>query len=57
LKKGKVATVPGSYFGKGGEGFLRLSFAASDEDLREAMLQFSRYVTENYRSCKRAFKK
>jgi aminotransferase len=48
LKKGKVATVPGSYFGKGGEGFLRLSFAASDEDLREAMLRFSSYVTENY---------
>jgi aminotransferase len=48
LKKGKVATVPGSYFGKGGEGFLRLSFAASDDDLRESMDRFKKYVTKNY---------
>ncbi len=48
LKKGKVATVPGSYFGNSGEGFLRLSFAASDDDLRESMDRFKKYVTKNY---------
>lgn len=48
LKKGKVATVPGSYFGDNGEGYLRLSFAASDDDLREAIRRFRKYVLENY---------
>ncbi len=48
LKKGKVATVPGSYFGDNGEGYLRLSFAASDEDLTEGIHRFKRYVMENY---------
>jgi len=48
LKKAKVATVPGSYFGKSGEGYLRLSFAASDDDLKEAIRRFRKYVLENY---------
>lgn len=48
LKKGKVATVPGSYFGANGEGYLRLSFAASDNDLTEAIGRFRKYVLENY---------
>ena len=48
LKKGKVATVPGSYFGDNGEGYLRLSFAASDEDLRKGIHRFRKYVLENY---------
>jgi aminotransferase len=47
LKKDKVATVPGSYFGKNGEGHLRLSFAASDEDLAEAIRRIRKYVLEN----------
>lgn len=48
LKKEKVATVPGSYFGNNGEGYLRLSFATSDEDLREGLRRFRKYVEENY---------
>lgn len=48
LQKGKVATVPGSYFGENGEGHLRLSFAASDDDLAEAIRRFRKYVLENY---------
>lgn len=48
LKKEKIATVPGSYFGENGEGYLRLSFAASDEDLKEGIRRFRKYVEENY---------
>ena len=33
----KVALVPGSIFGDNGEGYLRLSFAASEADLREGL--------------------
>lgn len=33
----KVAVVPGSIFGKNGEGFVRISFAASLEKLQEAI--------------------
>lgn len=36
LEKVHVATVPGSAFGKCGEGHLRLSYAASKENIREA---------------------
>ncbi len=35
LREAGVALVPGSVFGPGGEGYLRLSFAASREDLKE----------------------
>jgi len=37
LDKGHVATVPGSAFGEMGEGYLRISFAKSIEELREAV--------------------
>lgn len=36
LNKGKVVTVPGEAFGKSGDKFLRLSFASSMENLRDA---------------------
>ncbi len=37
LEKAQVAVIPGSAFGKGGEGFLRLSFAASADNIKEAL--------------------
>jgi aspartate/methionine/tyrosine aminotransferase len=37
LDKALVATVPGSAFGQNGEGFLRLSFANSTENILEAL--------------------
>ena len=37
LDKAHIATVPGSAFGEGGEGFLRLSFATSPENIKEAL--------------------
>ncbi len=36
LETAKVALVPGSAFGDGGEGYLRISYACSYEDLTEA---------------------
>ncbi len=37
VKEHKVALVPGSIFGRNGEGYLRLSFAASSEQLTEGL--------------------
>jgi aspartate/methionine/tyrosine aminotransferase len=37
VKEHKVAVVPGSIFGKRGEGFVRLSFAAAQETLQEGI--------------------
>ena len=44
VKAHKVAVVPGSIFGKAGEGFLRLSFAASMEQLQEGIDRIERGV-------------
>ena len=37
LEEEKVAVVPGSAFGDSGEGFIRISYAYSLEDLKVAM--------------------
>jgi aspartate/methionine/tyrosine aminotransferase len=37
VRQHKVAVVPGSIFGKNGEGYLRLSFAAGEEKLEEGI--------------------
>ncbi|KRP48440.1 pyridoxal phosphate-dependent aminotransferase [Pseudomonas poae] len=37
LETVKVAVTPGTAFGEGGEGYVRLSFAGSDEDIDEAI--------------------
>jgi Aspartate/tyrosine/aromatic aminotransferase len=39
----KVILVPGTAFGPGGEGRARLSYAASPEDIREALRRLARY--------------
>ena len=44
LKKEKVACVPGSAFGKGGEGYLRLSYCYSDEELEEGLKRIERFI-------------
>ena len=44
LEEEKVAVVPGSAFGESGEGFLRVSYAYSLEDLKEAIGRLSRFV-------------
>jgi aminotransferase len=37
LRQQKVAVVPGIAFGKSGEGFVRISYASSLENLKEAL--------------------
>ncbi|MFU0828649.1 MAG: Aminotransferase [Lachnoclostridium sp.] len=44
LKEEKVAVVPGTAFGKCGEGFLRLSYASSIENIKTAMERMERFV-------------
>ena len=44
LDEEKVAAVPGTAFGACGEGFLRVSYAYSLDDLREAINRLGRFV-------------
>ena len=44
LQEEKVAVVPGSAFGESGEGFIRVSYAYSLEDLKEAIGRLGRFV-------------
>lgn len=48
LKEAGVVTVPGSAFGSMGEGYLRLSFANSDENLKEAVRRIRAHVERIY---------
>ena len=45
LEEEKVAVVPGTAFGDCGEGFLRISYAYSIDDLREAIGRLERFIT------------
>ena len=42
----KVAVVPGTAFGDCGEGFVRISYAYSIENLKEAIGRIEEYITE-----------
>ena len=46
LKRKQVAAVPGSAFGACGEGFLRISYAYSLDDLRLAFDRIEAFVQE-----------
>lgn len=43
-KEGKVGMIPGRFFGAGGEGHVRMSFALSTELVQEAMNRVGKYV-------------
>ncbi|WP_283582760.1 aminotransferase class I/II-fold pyridoxal phosphate-dependent enzyme [Limosilactobacillus difficilis] len=43
-KQAKVGLIPGNVFGPGGEGYVRLSYAASDADLHEAVKRISAFM-------------
>lgn len=45
-KKAKVALVPGVAFGDAGEGYVRLSYASSMEEIQTAMKRLEEYMTE-----------
>jgi aminotransferase len=44
--KARVAVIPGGSFGPGGEGYIRISYAASMDQLKEAMRRIAGYVAE-----------
>ena len=44
LKEEKLAVVPGTAFGDCGEGFLRISYAYSMEQLKEALSRMNRFI-------------
>ena len=46
LKEEKVAIVPGTAFGDSGEGYLRISYAYSIENLRLALSRLEKFVTK-----------
>jgi len=43
----KVAVVPGSAFGQGGEGYVRCCYATSLADIEEALARMKRFVTKH----------
>lgn len=45
-KEGRVATIPGSYFGTGGEGYLRLSYATSMANLELAVTRLTQFLAK-----------
>lgn len=47
LLEEKVAVVPGSVFGEGGEGYIRCSYASSMSQLQEAVKRISRFLENN----------
>ncbi|GAB6170416.1 aminotransferase class I/II-fold pyridoxal phosphate-dependent enzyme [Clostridium carnis] len=51
LKESKVACVPGNAFGVGGEGYFRISYCYSIEELKEALDKIELYI-ESLRSRK-----
>lgn len=46
-KEGKVGCVPGSYFGNGGDGYVRFSYAASMDDIKLASERLRKFVADN----------
>ena len=40
----KVAVIPGTAFGEGGEGFVRMCYASSVENLTEALKRLERFL-------------
>ena len=48
LKEAGIVGVPGSAFGSMGEGYLRFSFANSDENLKEAVNRITEHIKKKY---------
>lgn len=47
LHEAKVAIIPGSAFGLGGENHLRISFGGEEKQLKEGLERFVKYIEEN----------
>ena len=46
VQEEKVADVPGTAFGDQGEGFVRISYAASMDTIQEALKRMARFVAK-----------
>ena len=46
VDEAKVATIPGSYFGAGGVGYLRLSYATSMDNIHEALQRITKMLNK-----------
>lgn len=46
VEKAKVAVVPGSPFGKGGENHIRISYCYAEDTLREGLRRFVSYINK-----------
>lgn len=46
IREHKVAVVPGSAFGQSGEGFVRVSYAYSIDELKQAFERIEHFITE-----------
>ena len=46
LRSKKVAVVPGSAFGKSGEGFVRVSYCYSTDHIKEALSRIEEFLAE-----------
>eukprot|EP00168_Porphyra_purpurea_P009647 TRINITY_DN2368_c0_g1_i10.p4 TRINITY_DN2368_c0_g1~~TRINITY_DN2368_c0_g1_i10.p4 ORF type:complete len:106 (-),score=46.18 TRINITY_DN2368_c0_g1_i10:395-712(-) len=44
LEEGRVAVLPGTDFGPGGEGYLRLSYVGEDEEVLEGVARIKRVL-------------
>ena len=53
LQEEKVAVVPGTAFGDCGEGYLRISYAYSLDNLKEALGRIDRFIKrlDNHEHC------
>lgn len=47
IAEGGVAVTPGNAFGPAGEGFIRLSYATSDQELTNAITRMSKVLTQH----------
>lgn len=48
LSEAKIAVVPGSAFGKGGEGFMRISYSYSINELNEGFNRIENWIINNF---------
>lgn len=50
IQKARVALLPGSCFGSNGKGFIRISYAYSMDNLKNALDRIENYLKEAYES-------
>lgn len=50
LKKAKVGITPGIDFGKGGEGYIRISYANSIPNIQEGIKRLGKYINDRFKS-------